>query len=61
MKVELNQSCSSHAPVVVAYNERYSETPPFSRPRLGFDLVSENVCWFEMNGTELAFVDVTIV
>jgi hypothetical protein len=34
--------------------------PPAGSYRFGFDLVSEHVCWFEMNGTELAFVDVTV-
>ena len=28
--------------------------------RLGFDLVSEHVCWFEMNGTDVALVDVSV-
>ena len=28
--------------------------------RLGFDLVSEQVCWFEMNGSEVALIDVSV-
>jgi SAM-dependent methyltransferase len=34
--------------------------PPPGDYRLGFDLVSEQVCWFEMNGSEVALVDVTV-
>ena len=33
---------------------------PPGRYRLAFDLVSEQVCWFEMNGSEVATVDVTV-
>jgi hypothetical protein len=35
--------------------------PPEGRFRLRFDLVSEQVCWFETNGSEVAIVDVTVV
>jgi hypothetical protein len=35
--------------------------PPEGRFRLRFDLVSEQVCWFETNGSEVATVDVTVV
>ena len=34
--------------------------PPAGQFRLGFDLVSEQVCWFETNGSEVALVDVTV-
>lgn len=34
--------------------------PPAGEFRLGFDLVSEQVCWFEMNGSEVAMVDVSV-
>lgn len=34
--------------------------PPAGEFRLGFDLVSEQVCWFEMNGSEVALVDITV-
>lgn len=34
--------------------------PPRGRHRLSFDLVSEQVCWFETNGTKPAVIDVTV-
>jgi SAM-dependent methyltransferase len=34
--------------------------PPAGEFRLAFDLVSEQVCWFETNGCEVATVDVTV-
>lgn len=34
--------------------------PPAGQFRLRFDLVSEQVCWFEMNGSEVAMVDVSV-
>ena len=34
--------------------------PPPGDYRLAFDLVSEHVCWFEMNGSEVVSVDVTV-
>jgi SAM-dependent methyltransferase len=34
--------------------------PPAGEFRLVFDLVSEHVCWFEMNGSEVATVDVSV-
>jgi ubiquinone/menaquinone biosynthesis C-methylase UbiE len=34
--------------------------PPAGDFRFGFDLVSEQVCWFEMTGSEVALVDVSV-
>jgi SAM-dependent methyltransferase len=34
--------------------------PPAGEYRLGFDLVSERVCWFATNGGEAVYVDVTV-
>ena len=34
--------------------------PPPGDYRLAFDLVSEQVCWFEMNGSEVVTADVTV-
>ncbi|HUK34509.1 MAG TPA: class I SAM-dependent methyltransferase, partial [Vicinamibacterales bacterium] len=36
------------------------DAPPPGEYRLGFDLVSEHVCWFEMNGASVVFVDVSV-
>jgi SAM-dependent methyltransferase len=36
------------------------DAPAAGAYRLGFDLVSEQVCWFEMNGAEAVTVDVTV-
>ena len=34
--------------------------PPAGEFRLGFDLVSEGVCWFELNSSDVAMVDVSV-
>jgi hypothetical protein len=34
--------------------------PPPGEFRLGFDLVSEGVCWFEVNGAEPVMIDVAV-
>jgi SAM-dependent methyltransferase len=34
--------------------------PPAGEFRLGFDLVSEQVCWFEMNGAQPAMINVSV-
>jgi len=36
------------------------DAPPAGEYRLGFDLVSEHVCWFEMNGADVVSVDVSV-
>lgn len=36
------------------------EAPAPGDHRLGFDLVSEHVCWFEMNGATVVFADVRV-
>jgi SAM-dependent methyltransferase len=36
------------------------DAPPPGDYRLAFDLVSEQVCWFEMNGTEVVWIDVSV-
>jgi SAM-dependent methyltransferase len=36
------------------------DAPPAGHYRLGFDLVSEHVCWFEMNGADVVSVDVSV-
>jgi SAM-dependent methyltransferase len=35
------------------------DAPPSGNHRLAFDLVSEHVCWFEMNGSDVVMIDVT--
>jgi SAM-dependent methyltransferase len=36
------------------------DAPPPGQYQLGFDLVSEHVCWFEMNGASAVVVDVSV-
>ena len=36
------------------------DAPPAGEYRLGFDLVSEHVCWFEMNGADVVSVDISV-
>jgi hypothetical protein len=35
------------------------DAPPAGDYRFGFDLVSEHVCWFALNGSEVVFADVS--
>lgn len=36
------------------------DAPPAGEYRLGFDLVSEHVCWFEMNGADVVSIDISV-